>query len=70
MENLVNKDLLLKGDKNQIVQELNGVRFKYKKSAYIVRARERFMNDGKLNIRIKIKELEMYLKQDIGWLRT
>ena len=38
--NLMNKALLLKGNKNQIAGELDGVRFKYKKAEYIVEARK------------------------------
>ncbi len=47
VENLLKKDLLLKGDNKQIVEELKGVRFKYKKAGYIIEARKFFMkNDG------------------------
>ena len=47
VENLLKKDLLLKGDNKQIVEELKGVRFKYKKGGYIMEARKFFMkNDG------------------------
>ncbi len=54
VENLVNKELLLRGDKNQITKELNGVRFKYKKAEYIVEARRQFSVDGKIAIKSRI----------------
>jgi len=50
VENLTSKNILLKGDKDEIVRELSGVRFKYKKAEYIVGAREKFIINGKLNI--------------------
>ena len=56
VENLVSKKLLLKGDKNQITTELGGVRFKYKKSEYVIRARKRFSIDGKVSIKSRIGE--------------
>ncbi|MBE0461830.1 MAG: N-glycosylase/DNA lyase [Candidatus Aminicenantes bacterium] len=51
VENLVNKKPLLRGNKNQITKELNGVRFKYKKAEYIVKARKQFSVDGKIAIK-------------------
>jgi len=54
VENLVNKKLLLRGDKNQITKELNGVRFKYKKAEYIAEARRQFSVDGKITIKSRI----------------
>lgn len=56
VENLLDKNLLLKGDKNQIERELNGVRFKYKKAKYIVEARQFFSIDNKLSIKSKISQ--------------
>ncbi|MCK4352924.1 N-glycosylase/DNA lyase [candidate division WOR-3 bacterium] len=53
VENLINKNLLLKSNKNQITRELDGVRFKYKKAEYIVKARKRF---SKVSIKSKIKQ--------------
>ena len=54
VENLINKKLLLKGDKNQIIGELRGVRFKYKKAEYIFEARREFLIDGKIAIKSRI----------------
>lgn len=54
VENIIRKDLLLKGTREQILQEIYGIRFKYKKAEYIIEARELFMNDGKLTIKSKI----------------
>jgi N-glycosylase/DNA lyase len=44
VENLLKTDLLWKGTEAQIVNELNGVRFKYKKAKYIIEARKKFFN--------------------------
>jgi len=70
IENLTSKNLLLKGDKEQIARELNGVRFKYKKAEYIIDAREKFINNGKLNVRekitgLKVEEARNYLVSNI-----
>jgi Thermostable 8-oxoguanine DNA glycosylase len=56
VENLMNKKLLLRGDKNQIIRELNGVRFKYKKAEYIVEARRQYSIDGKIAIKPRIDQ--------------
>lgn len=44
VENLLKSELLWKGTQAQIVNELNGVRFKYKKAKYIIEARKKFFN--------------------------
>lgn len=56
VENLRNKNLLLRGDKNQILSQLKGVRFKYKKAEYILQVRNQFLIGGKLSLKSKIKE--------------
>ena len=48
------KDLILKGDWKNIVKELNRARFKNKKARYIISAREKFLKNGKLNVKSKI----------------
>ncbi len=45
-------DLLLKGNAEQIKQGLNCVRFKNKKAHYVVKARELFMKDGSVSIKL------------------
>jgi N-glycosylase/DNA lyase len=50
VESLMRKGVLFTGDTNQIVRELNGVRFIYKKSGYIVEARKRFLIDSKVRV--------------------
>jgi len=45
------------GDISEIVRELNGVRFIYKKSEYIVEARKRFLTDSKVSIRSIISQI-------------
>ncbi|HID95293.1 MAG TPA: N-glycosylase/DNA lyase [Candidatus Latescibacteria bacterium] len=55
VENLLNKDLLLRGNRDQLVRELDGVRFKYKKAEYIIEARKQFSTDGReVSVRSKI----------------
>jgi len=54
VENLLDKNLLLKGESDQILGELHGVRFKYKKSEYVVEARDKLSIDGKIAIKSRI----------------
>ena len=51
VKSLLDKDLLLTGTENQVLKELHGVRFKYKKAGYVIEARNRFLIDGKLTIK-------------------
>ena len=51
VENMVRKKVLFKGDSAQIVKELDGVRFIYKKSRYIVEARKKFLLDNKISLK-------------------
>ena len=51
LENLLSKGLLLRGDENRILEELNGVRFKYKKAKYIIEARKKFSTQGNITIK-------------------
>ncbi|MDD5773659.1 MAG: N-glycosylase/DNA lyase [bacterium] len=44
VERLLKNELLWKGTQVQIVNELSGVRFKYKKAEYIIEARNNFFN--------------------------
>ena len=67
VKRLVKKNLLLVGDKNQIVQELTGIRFKYKKAGYIIEARSLFLKSGKLSIKEKLFQLK-YPLQMRDWL--
>lgn len=52
--NLEEKGLLWNGDKNQILSELKGVRFKDKKATYIVEARNFFSSNGEITIKSKL----------------
>lgn len=54
VENLLKKNLLVKGNANQILKELAKVRFKYKKSEYIVEARTKFPVNGKISVKSAI----------------
>ena len=51
VKSLLDKDLLLTGTENQVLKELHGVRFKYKKAGYVIEARNKFLIDGKLTIK-------------------
>lgn len=54
VERLLDKGLLLTGAEDQVLKELTGVRFKYKKAGYVIKARNMFMIDGKLSIKSRI----------------
>lgn len=58
VENLVERNLLLEGSRDQLLEELDRVRFKYKKADYILRARELFSIDGKISIVSQICQFE------------
>ncbi len=67
VENLQNKNLLINGHKDQITEELYGVRFKYTKAANIIEARKLFVVGGDLTIKLKLEQLEdPYIIRD--WL--
>jgi N-glycosylase/DNA lyase len=51
VENMLNKGVLFNGDAYEIKKELVGARFIHKKTAYIVEARERFLNNGTVSLR-------------------
>lgn len=51
VENLMKKDLLLCGDRDQILKELKGVRFRENKTGYIIEARRFFTRDGVIKIK-------------------
>ncbi|MDI6807191.1 MAG: N-glycosylase/DNA lyase [Candidatus Aenigmarchaeota archaeon] len=52
---LKKKGLIWNGDRNNIANELVGVRFKNKKASYIVKARKLFSKNGKITIKSKLK---------------
>jgi len=54
VERLLDKGLLLAGTEDQVLKELSGVRFKYKKAGYIIKARNMFTIDGKISIKSRI----------------
>lgn len=56
VERLLDRGLLLTGTEDQVLRELQGVRFKYKKAGYIIKARNTFMIDGKLHIKYRISQ--------------
>ena len=67
VENLVNKNLLFNGNKNQILKEVNVVRFKNNKTGYILSAREHFYINEKVILRQKLKQLNS-IENKRDWL--
>ncbi len=68
VERLFKKNLYILGSPYDIVDELRGIRFKRKKSNYIVYARHLFIREGKIVIKSKIKSLDddqIYIRE---WL--
>ena len=57
VENMVRSGVLFTGDSTQIARELIGARFINKKSAYIVEARERFLQAGTISLKSIIKSM-------------
>jgi N-glycosylase/DNA lyase len=57
VKKLERKNLLLEGSEKRIVRELEGVRFKYKKAEYIIKARKQFLSGGKVSIRPEISQI-------------
>lgn len=57
VENMIRKNILHTGEYSQILQEIRGARFIYKKSAYIIEAREKFLGDDKVPIRAIISRI-------------
>jgi N-glycosylase/DNA lyase len=55
---LVEKDLLLKGNAEQIRRGLSGVRFKNKKARYVTEAREFFTKNGKIRIKSALERFD------------
>jgi len=58
VNNLLDRNLLLKGDVNKIAKELSGVRFKNKKAEYIIEARKLFTINGRISIRPKMRQFD------------
>jgi N-glycosylase/DNA lyase len=58
VENMVRTGILFTGDVAQIARELNGARFIYKKSAYIVEAREKFLRHSTVPLKSIIGRID------------
>jgi len=58
IKNLLEKNILFLGSEKQILKELasSGVRFHKNKTKYILEAREFFSNNGKIDIKSKLRE--------------
>jgi len=57
VENMIRKGVLFTGDRGQIVKELSSARFIYKKSAYIVEAREKFLCANRISLKSVISKI-------------
>jgi len=65
--NISERNLLLKGNKNQIAKVLNIVRFKNKKAEYIIKARKLFSSNGSIFIKSQLKQFsDPFIARD--WL--
>ena len=51
VENLMEKDLLIRGSYEQVLRELKGVRFKKNKAKYIIEARKTFTRENEIRIK-------------------
>jgi len=58
VERICQDKLFLRGNSKQIANRLYDIRFKNKKAMFIVEARNRFIKDGKISIKSKIKKFE------------
>lgn len=56
IKRFLDRNLLLKGDADNIAKNLSGVRFRYKKADYIIKARKLFTVKGRISVRSKIKQ--------------
>ncbi len=57
VENLVNKKILFKGSKSQVLKEVNVIRFKNNKTAYILQARRQFYKNGESRLKSLLSNL-------------
>lgn len=58
VKNLITEDTLFRGNRKEIQKELKGVRFKYKKSAYIIEARKKLLSDEDCTLYNLIRKIE------------
>ncbi|MCS7179951.1 MAG: N-glycosylase/DNA lyase [bacterium] len=58
IKSLMDKNLLLYGSEEEIKKELKNVRFKNKKTKYIIEARKKFFKNGRLIIKSMIKKFK------------
>jgi N-glycosylase/DNA lyase len=58
VENLTCNDLLFKGSYDDVLEIVGTVRFKYRKTSYILEAREKFIRDGEIIIANKLEKLK------------
>jgi N-glycosylase/DNA lyase len=58
IDRLKTTGLLLRGSDREIAERINDVRFKNKKAAYLVKAREFFSRNGKVNIRSALSQFK------------
>lgn len=57
VENMVRRGILFTGDTTQIIKELSGARFIYKKSAYIVESREKLFLNSTVSLKSILSEI-------------
>lgn len=57
VERLAEKGVLFQGSAEEILEELNGIRFKDKKALYIVEVRKKFLDKGDIKIKNLLEKL-------------
>lgn len=67
VENLVNKNVLFKGNKNRILREVNVIRFKNNKTGYILQARRQFYKNGEFRLKSLLSKFN-YVREKRDWL--
>lgn len=55
VEDLTERDLIIKGRADEIAETIPCVRFRNNKARYLVRAREMFTQDGRINVKSKLE---------------
>jgi len=58
VEDMACRDILLKGNYEEVLDAVSNVRFKYKKAGYLIEARERFSEGGRIHLLDFIRDFE------------
>ncbi|MGA1822746.1 MAG: N-glycosylase/DNA lyase [Thermoplasmatota archaeon] len=58
VEDMSCRDLIFRGDYDQVLDAVGMVRFKYRKAGYIIEARDRFIENGRITVVEKLEEFD------------